>query len=116
LETLPTEEGDTFESATPGFVALSRFTVANGMTADVKRAFVERPRLVEGAPGFLRLEVISPLDDPDEIWLLTYWSDEKSFQSWHKSHLHRESHKGIPKGLKLDPARTRLRSFEYVCS
>jgi heme-degrading monooxygenase HmoA len=33
---------------------LSRFTVANGMEAEVREAFVNRPHLVAGAPGFVR--------------------------------------------------------------
>ena len=99
-----------------GFVALSRFTVVNGMTAQVKKAFVERPHLVDEASGFLRMEVLSPKDEPDTIWLLTWWCDEKSFEAWHRSHLHQESHRGIPKGLKLDPKATEIRYFEHVCS
>lgn len=99
-----------------GFVALSRFTVVNGMTAQVKQAFADRPHLVDGASGFLRMEVLSPLDEPDAIWLLTWWRDEESFKSWHGSHLHQESHRGIPKGLKLDPKATEIRYFEHVCS
>lgn len=102
--------------ASGSFMALSRFTVVNGMEAEVRRAFVERPRLVEGAEGFVRLEVLSPLDDPREFWLLTWWTDQASFESWHRGHLHHESHKGIPKGLKLDPKSTRVRAFEHVCS
>ncbi len=98
------------------FIALSQFTVANGMTEQVKDAFANRPHLVEEAPGFLRLEVISPLDDGDEIWLLTYWRDEESFRSWHHSHLYHDSHRGIPKGLKLVPQSARLRFFEHVAS
>lgn len=61
------------------FVALSRFTVANGMEAEVRQAFADRPHLVDGTPGFVRMEVLAPLDDPREIWLLTYWRDEASF-------------------------------------
>ena len=98
------------------FVALSRFIVANDMTAKIKQAFVERPRLVDDAEGFLRLEVISPIDNPDEIWLLTYWTDEGSYRTWHSSHEYRDSHKGIPKGLKLVPKSAQIRYFEYVCS
>ncbi len=98
------------------FIALSQFTVANDMTERVKEAFVNRPRLVEDAPGFLRLEVISPLDNGDEIWLLTYWRDEESFKTWHHSHLYHDSHRGIPKGLKLVPRSARLRFFEHVSS
>lgn len=86
------------------------------MTGNVKQAFLDRPHRVDGAPGFVRLEVISPLDEPEEIWLLTYWNDEDSFRAWHRSHLYRDSHAGIPKGLKLDPRRTEIRYFEHVCS
>ena len=98
------------------FVALSRFTVANEMIEQVKRAFMERPHLVDGAAGFVRLEVLTPLDNPDEIWLFTYWADENSFKVWHHSHLYHESHKAIPKGLKLVPKSASLRYFEHVCS
>ena len=97
------------------FIALSRFTVANEMTEQVKRAFVERPHLVDEAPGFVRLEVLSPMDNPDEIWLFTYWTDEHSFKVWHHSHLYHKSHKAIPKGLKLVPKSASLRYFEQVC-
>jgi heme oxygenase (mycobilin-producing) len=100
----------------PAFVALSRFTIANGMENEVREAFRQRPHLVDSAPGFLRMEVISPVEKPSEIWLLTYWSDEGSFREWHRSHLYHDSHKGIPKGLKLLPKETRLSYFEYVCS
>jgi heme-degrading monooxygenase HmoA len=97
-------------------VALSRFTVANGMTPQVKEAFVNRPHLVDGAAGFLGMEVLSPLDNADEIWLLTRWADEPSYRAWHRSHVYRESHEGIPKGLKLVPGATSVRLFERVCS
>lgn len=98
------------------FVAMSSFTVANGMTEAVTDAFLHRPRQVEHAPGFVRMEVMSPLDCPDELWLLTFWHDEHSFQTWHHSPAHHDSHRGIPKGLKLMPRRTQLRFFRHVCS
>ena len=98
------------------FVALSQFTIANDMMAEVRQAFLDRPHLVDRAPGFLRMEVISPVDAPDEIWLLTYWTDEADFRAWHHSHLYRESHGQIPKGLKLVPKSARLRFFEHICS
>jgi heme-degrading monooxygenase HmoA len=98
------------------FVALSKFEVANGMIDEVKAAFVNRPHLVEQAAGFIRLDVISPLDFPDEIWLITYWTDEVSYKTWHRSELHRESHKWITKGLKLVPRSTQVRFFEHVAS
>jgi heme oxygenase (mycobilin-producing) len=102
--------------ARAGFVALSQFTIANDMVAEVRQAFLDRPHLVDHAPGFLRLEVFAPVEAADEIWLLTYWTNEASFRAWHRSHEYRESHGQIPKGLKLVPRSARLRFFEHICS
>jgi heme-degrading monooxygenase HmoA len=98
------------------FTALSKFTVANDMAEQVRAAFVNRPHMVEGAPGFVRLDVISPVGEPREFWLLTYWEDEQSFKAWHHSHLYRDSHRGIPKGLKLIPRSASLTFFDHVAS
>jgi heme-degrading monooxygenase HmoA len=96
------------------FLAVSKFKVANDMAAEVRDAFVNRPHLVDDAPGFVRMEVVRPVDDVNEFWLLTWWDDEASFRTWHHSHLYRDSHKGIPRGLKLDPTATEVRFFERV--
>jgi heme-degrading monooxygenase HmoA len=99
-----------------GFVALSRFAVANGLEQPVKEAFRDRPHLVEDAPGFLRLDVLSPWETPNEIWLLTYWDSEASFKAWHASHAFQKAHRSLPKGVKLDPKATRLTFLEHVAS
>jgi heme-degrading monooxygenase HmoA len=101
---------------TPTYVSVSRFRVRNGMEGEVAQAFRERPHLVDGAPGFVRMDVLSPADDTAEFWLVTYWTDEESFRVWHHSHEFRDSHSYIPKGLKLDATATQLRSFTYVAS
>ena len=98
------------------FIAISQFTIANDKTEEVREAFRNRPHLVDGEPGFIRMEVISPREVPAEIWLVTYWESEEAFSKWHHSHLYHESHKGIPKGLKLVPKSARLRFFESICS
>lgn len=102
-------------AAAAAFVALSRFTVAH-MSDQVKQAFQMRPHRVDDATGFLRMEVLSPCDAPDEIWLFTYWKDEPSYRAWHHSHLYKESHQGIPKGLRLVPKSVSIRFFEHVGS
>ncbi len=93
------------------FVALSRFTIANGLAAEVRAAFVARPHLVDAAQGFIGMQVMSPLDTPAEIWLITRWTDEASYRTWHTSHSYHDSHAGIPKGLKLVPKSTEIRFF-----
>lgn len=95
-------------------LAISRFTVANGMQEQVRQAFAERPHLVDESPGFLRMEVARPTGDDSEFWLMTWWTDKESFQSWHHGHSYRESHKGIPKGLRPDPKRTSMVHLDVV--
>ncbi|GAB2542874.1 antibiotic biosynthesis monooxygenase family protein [Rufibacter soli] len=96
------------------FIAVSTFTIANDVAPEVKEAFINRPHLVDSAPGFQRMEVMSPQDNPNEIWLLTHWQDEESYQVWYKSHQYQDSHKDIPKGLKLVPGSTKVRLFSLV--
>jgi heme-degrading monooxygenase HmoA len=93
---------------------LSKFVIANGLADEVKAAFQKRPHFVDSHPGFVRMDVLSPQDAPNEIWLLTYWQSEAEFLAWHRSHSYREAHAGIPKGLKLVPSATLLRLFDFV--
>jgi heme-degrading monooxygenase HmoA len=85
------------------FIALSQFTIANDMAHEVRAAFQQRPHLVDDASGFVGMEVMSPVGNPAEIWLLTRWLDEQCYRAWHRGHSYHEAHKGIPKGLKLVP-------------
>lgn len=116
----PAATPDTGQVPTPsggtGVAVLSRFVVANDKTAAVKAAFQARPHLVDRAPGFLRMDVLSPQDRPEELWLLTYWTDETSYRAWHRSHEYHASHRDIPKGLKVVPTETELRLFTHVAS
>ena len=99
------------------FAVISKFTVINNnnMTESVKYAFIARPHLVDLAPGFVRLDVLSPLENPDEIWLLTYWEDRASFEVWRAGH-YKEVHAMIPAGVKLAQGGTELTFFEHVTS
>lgn len=95
-------------------LALSRFLVVNGMEEQVIAAFRSRPHLVEGAPGFLGMEVFRDRHDSRAFYLATRWSDERCFREWHGSEAHRHSHQGIPRGLKLDPSFTEVRELERI--
>ena len=98
------------------FVAVSHFVIANNMVEEVRQAFRNRPHLVDEAEGFIRMEVISPTEQPSAIWLMTYWKDKESFEAWHGSHQYKDSHIGIPAGLKLVPGENRISYFEHICS
>lgn len=95
--------------------SISKFEIQNGLETEVKDAFKNRPGFVEHAKGFVRLDVLSPLHNPAEIHLITYWETEKDFEYWHRHHL-KASHKHIPKGLKLVPKSWELTTYEHVSS
>lgn len=90
------------------FVAKSKFSVSNGMEAEVRDSFVNRPHLVDDAPGYVRMEVMNPIDKPHEFILITYWQDEASWKHWYRGHTYKTAHKKIPKGLKLIPRSTEI--------
>lgn len=96
------------------FVAMSRFVVANGMTSEVREAFRNRPRQVEHAEGFLGMQVLNPEGNPDEFWLVTRWCSRQDYTRWHRSHHYRDSHRGIPRGLKLVRGETEIRCFDVI--
>lgn len=95
-------------------LVISTFRVANGMEAAVRQAFLDRPGLVDDAAGFLGMEVLVDRRDGTIFQLLTRWTDEGSFQRWHSGPLHKLSHRRIPKGLKLDPSHTVIRTFDVL--
>jgi diguanylate cyclase (GGDEF)-like protein len=87
---------------------ISRFRVRNGLEEEVRKAFLNRPRLVEKALGFRGLDALTDAADPAVFLLLTQWTDEESFRAWHRSEAHHQSHESMPQGLKLDAACTSL--------
>jgi heme oxygenase (mycobilin-producing) len=97
------------------FVAISTFAVANDMSEDVEAAFVARPHLVDGAPGFLGMEVWRGMDESRTFWLVTRWTDRESYEHWHRGHTYRASHAGIPKGLKLERGSAKVHAVRRIC-
>ncbi len=95
-------------------LAVSRFRIKNGMEMAVAQAFLDRPHLVDDAPGFLGLEVFTDTADPSVFYLVTRWTDGLSFDAWHRSESHHRSHKWIPRGLRLDASFTQVTILERL--
>jgi two-component system, NtrC family, sensor kinase len=95
-------------------LVISRFRIANGTEDAVEIAFLNRPRLVDTADGFLGIEVCRDASDRSMFRLLTYWRDTDSFRAWHGSEAHHESHQLIPKGIKLDSRFTEISTMELI--
>jgi heme-degrading monooxygenase HmoA len=96
------------------FVGLSRFKVASGHEEEIAQAFRQRPGLVDQAPGFIRMEVMRSTVDAAEFWLFTWWDDEGSFETWHRSHAFKDAHAHMPAGLKLTPGANSITHLEVI--
>jgi len=79
-------------------------------------ALQSRVHRFDGVPGFQRMEVLRPHDTPAEFWLTTWWSSDAAIDEWHHSHLYRESHRGIPKGLKLVSGSVQISCMELIAT
>jgi heme oxygenase (mycobilin-producing) len=97
------------------FVVMSQFTVKNGMESAVSEAFRDRPHAVDSSSGFVKMEVMNPEETPEEFVLVTYWKDKLSYTTWYKQHSYQDSHRGIPKGLKLVPRATKIGFYNVLC-
>lgn len=95
-------------------LVISRFRVQNGLEGQVRAAFLARPHLVDSVAGFLGMETFTASTDPALFYLVTRWTDEASYQCWHRSEQHHRSHRGIPKGLKLDASFTQVVLLERI--
>jgi heme oxygenase (mycobilin-producing) len=53
------------------------------MEAEGKAVFRARPHRIDRTTGFVRREVLYPLDRPQEIWLMTHWRSAEDYRTSH---------------------------------
>jgi heme-degrading monooxygenase HmoA len=82
------------------YVSLSRLRVAPARADELVEAFRSRVHLVDAADGFVDLEVWRSDKEPDELIMVSRWTDRMSFTRYMKSDAHRISHERIPKELQ----------------
>jgi heme-degrading monooxygenase HmoA len=96
------------------FVCISRFCLVEGDPAAVAQALKNRPREVDQVAGFRSMWAGQNSADPHEFVVEVRFVDVQSFDAWHRSPAFRLAHSAIPPGIKLDPSRTRLTTYELL--
>ena len=76
-------------------VVSNRIQVSKGHEKEFEARFEGRAKLVENMSGFVRLEVLRPLQS-DCYVVLTHWQDEASFRAWTESAEFKEAHRNRP--------------------
>src|SRR5690349_23368504 len=79
---------------------MSRLRLPEQDAPALVRAFRGRARLVDGAEGFVDLQVWQSDRDPGEVLMVSRWRDRGCFTAYMRSAEHRISHDRIPPELQ----------------
>jgi heme oxygenase (mycobilin-producing) len=90
------------------YVSMSRLRIPPEDAPALVDAFRGRSRLVDGAEGFVDLQVWQSDRDPGEVLMVSRWRDRDCFKAYMRSAEHRASHDRIPPALKAVIALERL--------
>jgi heme-degrading monooxygenase HmoA len=93
------------------YVSMSRLRIPVERADELVRAFRARARLVDGADGFVDLQVWQSDRDPGELIMVSRWRDRAAFTAYMRSDEHKTSHGRIPK--ELDDA-IKLERLEHL--
>jgi heme-degrading monooxygenase HmoA len=74
---------------------MSRLRVPAERADELVAAFRRRAHLVEGAEGFVDLQVWQSDRDSEELVMVSRWRDRDSFKAYMRSDAHRISHERI---------------------
>jgi heme-degrading monooxygenase HmoA len=90
------------------YVSMSRLRIPPEDAPALVSAFRGRSRLVDGAEGFVDLQVWQSDRDPGEVLMVSRWRDRDCFKAYMRSAEHRASHDRIPPELRSVIALERL--------
>ena len=93
------------------YVSMSRLRVAASESDALVDAFRRRAHLVEDAAGFIDLEVWRSDRDPEEVLMVSRWTDRASFTAYMRSDEHQVSHARIDPALQ---AAIKLERLEHL--
>ncbi len=76
-------------------VVANRIPVAEGWEEDFEKRWQDRDWSITGLPGFIRNEILRPIQGNHYI-VKTYWESMEDFQGWTKSEAFAEAHANPP--------------------
>lgn len=100
-------------SAPVGVVAFSRVAFpAAELGEEFVRALEQRSHLVDGFPGFQRLEVLSPAKANGDWVLATWWDTRDDLRRWLRSAEHENTHARTSDALRPYLRKARVEVYE----
>jgi len=77
------------------FVAMNRFTIAEGRGAEFERMWRERESHLDAVPGFVQFALLKG-DEPGDYVSHTTWASREAFMAWAQSDAFRQAHAARP--------------------
>ncbi len=77
-------------------VVANRIPVAKGYEKEFEKRFENRFGAVEKMKGFVRYELLRPLQGSDYYVVKTYWETPEDFHAWTQSEAFKQSHVNRP--------------------
>ncbi|MBN2679449.1 antibiotic biosynthesis monooxygenase family protein [Acidithiobacillus montserratensis] len=74
------------------YVVANRVPVKAEYRAEFEARFQKRAGEVDKQPGFVRMEILRPVNDDGVYVVLTHWVDQAAFEAWMKSDDFRAAH------------------------
>ncbi len=97
------------------YVVANRVPVASGWEAQFEERFRQRAGQVDKQPGFVRMDILRPVDEDSPYVVLTTWEDEAAFENWVGSEDFKLAHRNpLPK--EAFDGEGRLERHEVVVS
>src|SRR4051794_36930284 len=90
---------------------MSRLRVDEARSDELVHAFKQRLRLVDGADGFVDLQVWRSDRSPEEVLMVSRWRDRAAFTAYMRSAEHRISHDRVDPALQ---AAIQLERLEHL--
>jgi heme-degrading monooxygenase HmoA len=76
-------------------VVANRIPVAKGWEEEFERRWKDRKWSIAKLPGFIRTEVLRPVDGGSYV-VMTHWASMEDFEQWTNSEAFREAHADAP--------------------
>ena len=97
------------------YVVANRVPVASGWEEQFEARFRRRAGQVDKQPGFVRMDILRPVDADSPYVVLTSWEDEAAFDNWVGSEDFKRAHQNpLPK--EAFSGEGRLERHEVVIS
>ncbi|MFN8126716.1 MAG: antibiotic biosynthesis monooxygenase [Candidatus Nanopelagicales bacterium] len=84
------------------YVAINVLTVPTGRGEVLEERFAQRKQAVDTAPGFLKFELLRPVEGTEDYLVVTHWRSREDFEAWTAS---QSFHAGHASSTGRDPQR-----------